>query len=299
VIDEARRRTTARQELARHTGFEQVSPELGRLDEAAFDSLMEADPDAALSLLADLTSATDERLRTSARRLAARVVVDVARTGAVRRRGVGRMTDVPYRADGGDLDVDASIEPIVEARAGLGLDIERLRVRSWVKPEMALCVVVDRSGSMSGGPLAANALAAAAVALRAPQSWAVVAFSRRVVVVKALGDDRRAIGDVVDDVLALRGHGTTDVAGALVEAGRQLQKAPAGRRLAVLLSDCRATEPGDVAAAASSLDELVILVPAGDDEEARRLGSAVGARVASITGPSEIPDALSALVDPT
>ena len=251
-----------------------------------------------MALLADLTSATDARLRILARRLAARVVVDVARTGAMRRRGIGRIVRRPYEADAGDLDVDASIEPLVEARAGLGLDVERLRVRAWSRPETAVCLLVDRSGSMSGGPLAANALAAAAVALRAPRAWSVLAFASRVVVVKSLADERRPVADVVDRVLALRGHGTTDVAAALNEAARQLRSVNVGRRIAVLLSDCRSNEPGDVAAAAASLDELVVVAPASDDVEARQMAAAVGARVATISGPADIPAALNTLLDP-
>jgi hypothetical protein len=76
-------------------------------------------------------------------------------------------------------------------------------------------------------------------------------------------------------------------------AQAQLARSRAGRKLAVLLSDCRATVPGDVEVAARGLDELVIIAPAGDDEEARRLAAAVGARCASIAGPSEIPEALA------
>ncbi len=78
-------------------------------------------------------------------------------------------------------------------------------------------------------------------------------------------------------MLALRGHGTTDLAGALHAAGRQLARSGAGRKITVLLSDCRATEPGDVVAAASALDELAIVAPAGDAEEADALAAAVGA----------------------
>jgi len=59
----------------------------------------------------------------------------------------------------------------------------------------------------------------------------------------------------------------------------------------VLLSDCRATVVGDVLGAAKSLDELVILAPYGDDDEARQLGAVVGARVTAVNGPSDIPDA--------
>jgi Mg-chelatase subunit ChlD len=102
---------------------------------------------------------------------------------------------------------------------------------------------------------------------------------------------------VVDGVLALRGFGTTDVAGALLAAAEQLARSRAARRITVLLSDCRATEPGDVTAAAAALDELVIIAPAGDSEDAETLAASVGALLATVSGPSEIPEALARVLE--
>ena len=101
---------------------------------------------------------------------------------------------------------------------------------------------------------------------------------------------------VVTDVLALRGFGTTDLVGALRVATGQLQRSPAGRRIAVLLSDCRATVPGDVLGAARALDELCIVAPASDADEARALAASTGARLALVDGPSTVPAALAAVL---
>ena len=74
---------------------------------------------------------------------------------------------------------------IAEARAtGAAVDAERLRVRSWSTPDTAMCLLVDRSGSMGGKPLAAAAIAAAAVAMRSPRSYSVLVFGKEVVAVK-------------------------------------------------------------------------------------------------------------------
>jgi uncharacterized protein with von Willebrand factor type A (vWA) domain len=98
-----------------------------------------------------------------------------------------------------------------------------------VQPGTALCLLVDRSGSMGGKPLATAALAAAAVAWRAPVDYSVLAFGKDVVVAKRPG--RAKSGEqVVNDVLSLRGFGTTDLAGALQVAGEQLVAAAPGAR---------------------------------------------------------------------
>jgi len=295
-VSEASKRTLSRRDLAKHDQFEQVSPEVGELDESAVDDAMDDDPDAMLALLADLTGATDPKLRDLAKRLAGRLFLDVAKRGPIRPRGIGKMATLPYRPDAGDVDLDASMGAIVEARAARSaIDPEELKVRSWVKPGTAIALCVDRSGSMGGEPLATSAVAAAAVAWRAPEDYSVITFGKDVVVVKSQ-ESSKGSELVVNDVLTLRGFGTTDLAGALRTASEQLSRSRAGRRIAVVLSDCRATVEGDVAAAARGLDEVVIIAPAEDDAEARALASQIGARLATVTGPSEVPAALQTAI---
>ena len=129
-------------------------------------------------------------------------MLDVARRGPARPRGVGRIDTAPYQPDAGDLDFDASSEAIVEARAAqAGVDPERLRVRRWVQPRTAVCLLVDRSGSMSGRPLATNAVAAAAVAFRSPTTSA-SCRSPRTRSSSSRRTCRRRSETVVDGVLA-------------------------------------------------------------------------------------------------
>ncbi len=72
---------------------------------------------------------------------------------------------------------------------------------------------------MGGKPLATNAVAASAVAWRAPDDYSVLSFGKDVVAAKSQ-DVTKSNEAVVDAVLALRGFGTTDVAGALLAARR-------------------------------------------------------------------------------
>jgi Mg-chelatase subunit ChlD len=129
------------------------------------------------------------------------------------------------------------------------------------------------------------------VAWRSPEDYSVIAFGKDVVVAKSQ-DVSRADEKVVNDVLSLRGFGTTDLAGALRTSAEQLNRSRAGRRITVVLSDCRSTVEGDVEAAARSLDEVVIIAPAGDDLEARQFAGRIGARLAVVDGPSDIPAAI-------
>ncbi|MGI9578274.1 MAG: hypothetical protein ACR2OH_08760, partial [Microthrixaceae bacterium] len=90
----------------------------------------------------------------------------------------------------------------------------------------------------------------------------------------------------------LRGFGITDVGLALRTAARQLGRSTAGRRIAVLMSDCRATTGGDPLPHAAGIDELVVLAPEGDTADAEALADALGARWSTLAGPSDVPAAL-------
>jgi MoxR-like ATPase len=253
----AARRTISRTELAaRHPSFDAVSHEVGQLDRDAFAQLLAADPDAAVALLADLARATDKDLRAAARRLAARVFFRLARTGQKPARGTRRLG--AGRAEG-DLDLELTLDrwsgPWPPAT-------HELVTRSWRAHRRALCLLIDSSGSMSGAAVAMAAVAAASVVFAADGRLApaIIAFSGGVTVLQAQGT-RRAPGELVDDLVALRGHGVTDLAAALRAAAAQLGGAAADERVAVLLSDCLPTTGGDPALALAGISRLHVLCP--------------------------------------
>ena len=289
-------RTTPRSHYEGQPGFRLLSPESGTLDAAEVAAQAVADPDQTLALLADMAAAADRTLAALAARLAGRLALDLARSGPSSAGGVGRLR--PGRADRcfGDVDIDRSLDALVEARAAQRAPrLDELWVRRWHRPETAISLIVDRSGSMGGPRLAAAAVAAAACALRAPQEWSALAFGDQVVAIKSADHDRPASA-VVDDVLRLRGYGTTDIAAALDAARAQLGRGTARRRVAVLLSDCRATAGADPVTAARRLDELCVIAPAGDAADAEAFASAAGARFATITGVRSIPSAVASVL---
>ncbi len=235
--DGSARRTMGRAELAaRHPALAAVAPAVGQLDEDAFGQLLAADPDAALALLADLARATDRQLRAAARRLAARLFFRLARAGQQPARGTRRLA--AGHADG-DLDLDRTLDRWSGPWPPPPAD---LVTQSWFAPRRALCLLVDRSGSMSGLAVAIAAVAAASVVLASDGrlSPGIVAFSGQVRVLQPQGTRRPASG-LVGELVALRGHGLTDLAAALRTAAAQLATAPASERVAVLLSDCLPT----------------------------------------------------------
>ncbi len=271
--------------------FDELSPEVGELDEHVMDRLLADSPDEAVSLLVTLGDAVDPELRAKARRVAERIVIDIARRGRAAQGKVGRLRSLPLR-DGGDLDVDAAVESLAESGGSL-VDADMLRVIDWERPDTAVCLVIDRSGSMKGEALASAALAAAAVALRAPAFHAVIAFSGTAAVVRSMVTSAHASADgVVDAVLSLKGHGTTNVSDGLRAAITEHEAARCGRHLTVLLSDCRDRAIDEAVPFVESLEELVIVSPADDIADAQRFADVTGAALVGVEGPHDVARAL-------
>ena len=258
------RRTIGRAELAaRHESFGAISPDVGQLDEDLLAALLAADPDAAVTLLADLARATDRELRAAAQRLAARVFFRLGAAGRQPARGTRRLA--AGRAEG-DLDLEATLD---RWSGPLPPEAGDLVTRSWQARRRTLCLLIDHSGSMSGLAVAIAAVAAASVVLAASEGgWgggrgfapAIVAFSGGVTVLQAQGTRRDPAG-LVGDLVALRGHGMTDLAAALRAAAAQLTGGAASERVAVLLSDCLPTAGGDPALALTGIGRLHVLCP--------------------------------------
>ena len=281
----------SRQQMTAIEHFDELSPEVGELDEHVMDRLLADSPDEAVSLLVTLGDAVDPELRAKARRVAERIVIDIARRGRAAQGKVGRLRSLPLR-DSGDLDVDAAVESLAESGGSL-VDADMLRVIDWERPDTAVCLVIDRSGSMKGEALASAALAAAAVALRAPAFHAVIAFSGTAEVVRSMVTSAHASADgVVDAVLSLKGHGTTNVSDGLRAAITEHEAARCGRHLTVLLSDCRDRAIDEAVPFVESLEELVIVSPADDIADAQRFADVTGAALVGVEGPHDVARAL-------
>ena len=149
---------------------------------------------------------------------------------------------------------------------------------------------------MSGLAVAIAAVAAASVVLASDGRLqpGIVAFSGQARVLQAQGT-RRPAGPLVGDLVALRGHGLTDLAAALRAAAAQLATAPASERVAVLLSDCLPTSGADPALALRGINTLHVLCPR-PSAEAERAAAALARRGGGLCQPVRgLPDVAPAL----
>jgi len=273
---------------------------VGELDQDALAALLAADPDAAAALLADLSQATDAALAAVARRLAARVFIQLGGAGRRSARGPKRIRSV-LRGDG-DIDLDRTVDRLAGAWPPPADDVV---TRTWQAHRRSVCLAVDSSGSMSGLALAMAAVATASVLLAADArlDTGALAFSGSVTVLQPPGH-REQPELTVRRLLGLRGHGLTDLAAALRAAAAQLAGLTSAERCVVLLSDCLSTTGGDPVASLAGIDRLDVLCPQPPDREPDPQSLAAAERLARLGGGvsqpvrtlAEIPAALTKLL---
>ncbi|MGD9529205.1 MAG: VWA domain-containing protein, partial [Pseudonocardia sp.] len=196
--------------------------------------------------------------------------IQLGRVGPARARGTRRLG--PSRRLDGDLDLDRTLERWDPGTGARRPGPDDLVTRTWSAHRRAVCLVVDISGSMHGLAVALASVAAAGVIVANEQGTrklepSVLAFSSGISVLQAQGV-RRSPEELLGELVALRGHGTTDLAAGLREAAVQLAGAAADERVVVLLSDCLHTAGDDPAEALAGIDRLHVLVPLPSPEAA-------------------------------
>ena len=262
--------------------------------------MLAGDTDGGVSLLVDLARATDEKLRNRARELAASLLIPVARTPGVSRPG-GSARIGAVRSGGVDLDIDATVERLVESPA-LGPD--DLQWKGWRRPSRAVVLVVDASGSVSGEPIAVAIVAAAALAGRLAPSdeLGVVAFWSKALVLRHL-DEPTPPASVVERLLALRNGDTTDMATGIRAGLSEFHFASAARRDVIVVTDGLANEGDDPCDAARAVIGLggrlhVLALPGEEDSEeaCKRIADAGGGTMDRLARPSDAVSAITSIL---
>lgn len=168
-------------------------------------------------------------------RLAARIVVRRARerlAGGPAR--TGRISSVRYNFRSDDIDIDRTVESLVEHPVPLYSDIW---VHDRIPRRRSVVLLLDVSGSMRGRRLleAATAAAAASVALEHDE-LAVVAFAGDVTVLRQ-GDQPLATGELARRVMRLRPIGLTDIQAGLTAGVGQLGRMRSASPIGVIMTD--------------------------------------------------------------
>ena len=145
---------------------------------------MTAEQGTLVSALDGEAPADPEALR-RARQIAARLAVPRPRRDTSARRGVGELASVRYRGGSDDIDLDRTVEQLVEHPVPEEDDII---VRERVRTRRSVVLLADVSGSMRGERVRTVAATVGALAAElAPRDLAVIAFWSDAAVLSHLG----------------------------------------------------------------------------------------------------------------
>lgn len=290
-----RREVWTREELKQYPLLQELVSNPGQVDRGTFAEAIEADAEQMLDLMPHLAKAKDGVLRRVAREVAGRLVVRFAEAAGGASAGDGKWRAARW-SPGAEVDLEAVLEELLIARSlGEPMDVEHLQARAWQRRKTAVCLVVDNSGSMGASRLSAAAIATAALAMRAPSDFSVVAVADKALVLKQQGSTR-PVDKVIDDLFGLRSYGWTNLALGLTAARQQLARSTAQRKMTIVLTDGQANRGLDPAKEAGRLDLVHVIVPGTPNDQVRAIAAAGGGRVVAFSGLAEAPRVISNLL---
>ncbi|HJZ26514.1 MAG TPA: VWA domain-containing protein [Streptosporangiaceae bacterium] len=230
-----------------------------------------------------------------ARQIAAQLAVSRPRRDVLARRGAGDLASVRYRDGSDDIDLDATLDSLVEHPVPEDDDII---VRERVRTRRSVVLAVDVSGSMRGERVRTAAATVGALAAELERDdLGVIAFWSDAAVLERLGQHIPA-GRLLDALLRIPARGLTNISFPLQVARQQLARIPARDARVLLLSDCVHNAGPDPRLAATGLARLDVLLDASgehDEELARDLARLGRGRLARVRGYRDVAPAVSGL----
>lgn len=232
-------------------------------------------------------------------RVAAHIVIRRLREHrAVTASSGGPLSTVRYNFRSDDIDVDRTLESLVEQPV---LSHRDIWVRDRTPRQRGVALIVDVSGSMRGERLIDVATAAAAAGLAlAGEELTVVAFADNAEVVRRSSEHIPAV-ELVRRILALRPIGLTDLARGLDAAHLELMQMRAQRQLAVVMTDGVGNLGTDPVLSARAFDRLNVLATTSSPwrlNQCRELASAGSGVCETYNDLDHLPAVLTSLLTP-
>ena len=218
-----------------HPAAQEVLTEDEQLDREAFQDLYETDEEAALSLLGDLwPNAAGEEMQELTRKMALKIVIQLARHNPTANPGRGKLRPVRYHFNSDDLDLDRTLEEI----AGKPYpEYDDFWVTERTRARRTYVLLLDVSGSMRGQKMMHAALAAASLARNiTDDDFSVVLFWRDAAVVKGV-TQQKPFAQLLDDILAARARGLTNLRLGLEVGLRELERTSTQEKVAIAFTD--------------------------------------------------------------
>ncbi|MGQ9787893.1 MAG: vWA domain-containing protein [Candidatus Hadarchaeaceae archaeon] len=244
----------------------------------------------------DLRSKIEERQREELRKIAVAAILRRALKSLGPTKRAARLRRDSYRFGADEVDLETTCERIIgktEYRA------EDIVVETRERQKLACVLMVDTSLSMAGEKLAVAAVVASMLAIELREdNYAVVTFNSQARAVKDMGQ-RKDIRQVILDLLEISAFSYTNMEEGLRAGLNQLERAAAGDRLGIIITDGKCSEgfhPERVAAGYPKLCVIMVESPHSDAGTCARLAELGRGRVYRVREYSQIPGAIRKLL---
>jgi Mg-chelatase subunit ChlD len=206
-----------------------------------------------------------------AQEIAARLSFSPPRLRAEKPRGHRRLESVPFTGSSSDIDLDRTLEAIVEKPR---LDEKDVYVRERVAARESIVACIDVSGSMRGDRVVTMAATVGALAshLR-DEKLGIIAFWSDAAQLVPLGESVHA-SRIVDLLMSVPAKGLTNVSWPLELAARHLRSDDARVKRIILLSDCVHNAGPDPRLAAVQAPRIDVLLDVSGNHD-RELGAEI------------------------
>ncbi len=247
------------------------------------------------TLTAPDTAPADPETIRRARQIATRLAMPRPRRDTTARRGIGELASLRYRDGSDDIDLDRTVEQLIEHPLP---DEDDIIVRERVRTRRSVLLLADVSGSMRGERVRTAAATVGALAAELSRDdLGVVAFWSDAAILSRLGQHVPP-QSLLDMMLRIPAKGLTNIAFPLQVAARELARVPARDARAVLLSDCvhnAGPDPRPFAARLPRLDVLLDTSGEQDADLARELARLGHGRLRRLDTYTDVAPALSAI----
>ena len=184
-----------------------------------------------------------------ARQIATRLAMPRPRRDITARRGIGELASLRYRGGSDDIDLDRTVEQLVEHPLP---DEDDIIVRERIRTRRSVLLLADVSGSMRGERVRTAAATVGALAAELSRDdLAVVAFWSDAAILSRLGQHVPP-QSLLDMMLRIPAKGLTNIAFPLQVAAPRTAAGRAPRSAAVGLRAQRGARPAAVRGAAAA-----------------------------------------------
>jgi hypothetical protein len=257
----------------------------------------EANPDLLKNLLVQTWDRLDKATKVRFMHLIISMIHRVSSSEMLRKGApTGECKTIPFNFEGDELELDRTIEGIVENPI---LSYSNIYVLEKKRRKKASVIIIDASGSMQGENLSIAAIAATSMAINLDHKdeYGVILFSEQANHYKRI-DEQKMIDEVIKGILDIQPGGRTNICIGLLAGLREIQRSTIDQKIGILLTDGQQNIGNDPMLMARKYPQLhVINLPGGKPDLSKKIAECGKGHYIPLKNILDVPKAIVRCLD--